>query len=64
MTGWQCPKCGRCYSNYLVMCPYCQPTGDATDTTGTSYTVSQSPHTWRQGSSRPDFFDDKNSKDS
>jgi len=21
------------------MCPYCQPTGDATETTGTSYTI-------------------------
>lgn len=23
--GWICPKCGRVYSPYTQMCPYCQP---------------------------------------
>jgi hypothetical protein len=23
--GWECPKCGRVYSPYTHMCPYCGP---------------------------------------
>lgn len=37
--GWQCPKCGRCYSPNIVLCTYCGPgysvvtwpTGDSTN---------------------------------
>lgn len=25
MQGWECPKCGRVYSPYTHMCPYCGP---------------------------------------
>ena len=24
MKGWECPKCGRVYSPYTSMCPYCK----------------------------------------
>ena len=23
--GWECPKCGRCYSPYTSECRYCKP---------------------------------------
>ena len=25
MQGWECPKCGRVFSPYTHMCPYCGP---------------------------------------
>ena len=25
MLGWECPKCGRCYSPSMTMCCYCNP---------------------------------------
>lgn len=25
LQGWECPKCGRVYSPYTHMCPYCGP---------------------------------------
>ena len=30
LTGWICPKCGRCYSPYTSMCPHCNTDKDIT----------------------------------
>lgn len=35
--GWICPKCGRVYSPYTQMCPYCQPS-NITSTINSPYT--------------------------
>lgn len=24
MTGWECPKCGRCYAPFVQQCSWCQ----------------------------------------
>lgn len=29
MTGWECPKCGRCYSPYTAQCLACPVTPTA-----------------------------------
>lgn len=26
LTGWQCPRCGRCYSPFTMQCFFCGPT--------------------------------------
>ena len=41
MKGWQCPSCGRCYSPFVVMCPYCyKQLSTGSGTSWISYDVS------------------------
>lgn len=35
--GWECPKCGRCYSPYKTECSYCSTSTYTSSSTNTSY---------------------------
>lgn len=33
MLGWECPKCGRCFSPFVQQCDGCEPTPVSSPTT-------------------------------